>query len=218
MANVNRPTGLTPVKYLNGADWDGRGNVYEIGTANTDIIRIGDPVTKDLTLANCDTTSGLMAVKLAASTNMIVGVVLAVGTQYNGPYVDPRDLTKNYAPATKAVPYYALVADDPNIIYEIQEEKGTTQMSTAYVGCNQILVADTPATTLAAGQTISAYQVACVTTGTPAATATFDFKLIGLSQRYDSITTKNAYGAYAKWLVKLNLPFWANTTGFAAAS
>ena len=218
MANANRPNGLTPVGYLNGSDWDGRGRLYEIGTANTHIIRIGDPVTKDMTAANTDTTSGLMMIDIAASTNIMVGVVLAVGTTYNGPYIDPRNLTLNYAPATKTVPYYALVADDPNIIYEVQEQAGATQITSLYVGCNQILVADVPATTLAAGQTVSAWQLACTTTGAPAAT-TFDVKLLGLSQRYDPPGgAKNTYGAYAKWLVKFTQPFVGTTAGFAVAS
>jgi len=212
MANANKPCGFKPVKNITGADWDGRGNLYFIHKANTAVIRVGDPVTKDMTIAHRDTKHGLMSVTIAASTNQIVGVVVAVGATRSGPYADPMDLTKNYAPATKSKDYFALVCDDPNVIYEIQEESGTTQIASSYMGCNQIFVADTAATTLAAGQTVSAFQLACTTTGAPAAT-TFDVKLLGLASRTD-----NTYGAYAKWLVKLTQPMMGTVAGFAIAS
>ena len=212
MANANKPCGFKPVKNITGADWDGRGNLYFIHKSNTAVIRVGDPVTKDMTIANRDTKHGLMSVTIAASTNQIVGVVVAVGATRSGPYADPTDLTKNYAPATKSKDYFALVCDDPNVIYEIQEESGTTQIASSYMGCNQIFVADTAATTLAAGQTVSGFHLACTTTGAPAAT-TFDVKLLGLASRTD-----NTYGAYAKWLVKLTQPMMGTVAGFAIAS
>jgi len=213
MANPNKAFGFKPVKTITGADWDGRGNTYWISKSNTDVIRVGDPVTKDMAIATAiDTKYGTLPIKLAGSTAQIVGVVVAVGATRTGPYADPMDLTKNYAPATKSKDYWALVCDDPNVIYEIQEEKGTLQIAGSYIGCNQIFVADTPATTLAAGQTISGYQLACTTTGAPAAT-TFDVKLLGLAQRSD-----NTYGAYAKWLVKLTQPMMGTTAGFAIQS
>lgn len=212
MANSNRPFGLRPVKHRNGADWDGRANQYFLHSSNTEAIRIGDVVTKNLTLAQIDPTYGLASVKKAASTNIIQGVVIGVGTNYGGPYVNPSDLEAAFAPATKTKHYYLLVVDDPGVIYEIQEESVASQLSGAYIGSNQILVIGSPAATVR----FSTTQVAGVTTGTPAAT-TFDVKLLGLSQVYDN-GARNAFGAYAKWLVTLTQPALGLTAGQAAAT
>lgn len=212
MANSNRPFGLRPVKHRNGADWDGRANQYFLHSSNTDAIRVGDVVTKNLTLAQIDPTYGLPSVSKAASTNIIQGVVVGVGTSYGGPYANPADLDAVYAPATKTRHYYLLVCDDPGVIYEIQEQSVASQITGAHIGCNQILVVGSPA----AAVRFSTTQVAGVTTSTPAAT-TFDVKLLGLSQVYDN-GARNTFGAYAKWLVTLTQPALGLTAGQAAAS
>lgn len=188
MANSNRPSGLSPVKYLNGADWDGRGNVYCLLAANTDPIFVGDPVA----LGGSSDTSGIPSIALCAAGATAVGVVVAVGTNPGGPFADLNDLTKTSAPATKAQNYYALVCDDPNVIFEIQEVGTGTQLTATEVGMNANFVNGTPGT----GVKLSATQV---DNTTEAVTSTLNLKLLRLSRRAD-----NAFGAFAKWEVLLN--------------
>jgi hypothetical protein len=128
-----------------------------------------------------------------------VGVILAVGTNpRGGPYIAPSNLSVVNAPATKTVPYYALVADDPNIIFEIQEQGTGTPFTVSATSKNANFALAAPAT----GVSLSG---AFLDNGTAAATTvSFNLRLLGLVQRYDNSSgTWNAYGLYAKWLCLL---------------
>jgi hypothetical protein len=189
MANANKPRGLQPVKYLGGADWDGRGNVYYIPTSDTTYsYHVGDPVTH---LGSAD-ANGIPGIVKATAGSGLLGSILAIGTNPNGPWVNPNDLSKVYVGKTRTVAYYALVADDPNIIFEVQEVSGGTQLTAAEVGLNANLDITTEQTTGFVSDTE-------VGNSAEAGTSTLDVKLLGLVQR-----TGNAFGAYAKWLVLIN--------------
>jgi hypothetical protein len=112
------------------------------------------------------------------------------GVTYGGMSGDPGSLNTIVVPATKTKDYYVLVADDPNIVFEIQEIGTGTALAAAAVGLNANFVAASP----------SAY-VSGFTLGNDAeaATATLDLKLLGLVQR-----PGNEFGAYAKWKVQIN--------------
>lgn len=118
--NANKPSGLSPVKLLSGADWDGRGNMYCVLAAQTNAIYIGDMVAL---VTGGDTVGFLQCVDRAGANGPAVGVVAAIGTNRNGgPYINPVDLTKVFRPSgAQAVNYFALVVDDPQVIFEIQE-------------------------------------------------------------------------------------------------
>ncbi|MDX2059928.1 MAG: hypothetical protein SFV24_19115 [Gemmatimonadales bacterium] len=195
MPNVNKPSGLTPVKYLGGADWDGRGNVYSIDSANTSIFAPGDLVR----LSGTGDANGIPGiVKSAAGDGATlgqgaVGVVLAVGTNPNGPWINPADLTAMVTPGSgKGRNYYALVADDPNIIFEVQELGTGTPLDQTAIGLNCNLSIANPAT----GTQVSGTML---DNATEAATLGLDVKLLGLARK-----PGNAFGAYAKWLVLIN--------------
>lgn len=190
MANANKPSGLAPVKYLGGADWDGKGNMYYIAASDTNAFYPGDPVTLS---GDGDAVRGIPGVTIGVAGATCVGAILAIGVNPDGgPYIDPNNLTLTNAPATKTQPYYVLVADDPNIIFEIQEVGTGTQLTSAEIGLNANFVAAAPAT----GAKYSGYQL---DNSTEAVTATLNLKLLGLVRKSD-----NAFGAYAKWLVLLN--------------
>ena len=189
MANANKPFGLRPVRYLSGTDWDGRGNVYYIPTSDTtNSYKVGDPVT----LAGSADANGIPSIVKATAGAGLVGSILAIGTNPNGPWVDPDDLSSTGAPATKAQAYYALVADDPNVIFEVQEVSGGTQLTAAEVGLNANL-------SITADQTTGFYSNTQLGNSAEATTATLDVKLLGLSRIPD-----NTFGAYAKWQVLIN--------------
>ena len=205
MANTNKPSGLTPVGYLNGSDWDGRGRLYHIDSGDTNAYYPGDPVSLQ---AGTETVSGeaygLPTLTVGAAGAPCVGVVLAVGiSPRGGPYVNPNDLTKVWRPAAAQTntPWFALVADDPNIVYEIQEAAtgyGTgTALTVSATSKNANFVLHAPAT----GVFVSG---AVLDRGTaPNTTLALNLKLLGLSQRLDN-GAYNTYGLYAKWLCLLN--------------
>ena len=191
MANADRPSGLSPVQYLSGAPWNGGGRIYCIpDTDDTNAYAIGDPVV----LAGGADTNGVPTITLATAgiTNSVLGAIVsgAGGPNYGGAYGVPAD-SPIVIPATKSRSYYVLVADDPNIIFEIQEVSGGTALTAAAVGLNAPLVSGTNNGYLSGWEVNNAGEVT---------TATEQVKLLGLAQRSD-----NAFGEHAKWLVLINL-------------
>lgn len=189
MPNISRPSGLTPVKYLNGADWTGAGQMYSIPTTDTNKISIGDPVK----LSGSGDTRGIPGVLQATAGAACVGVVVAIGTNPDGgPYIDPNNLTLVQAPATKLVVYYALVVDDPNVIFEVQEGGVGTALAVTNISENIDFLAAAPAT----GVAVSGFTI---DNGNHDTTSTRNCRILGLVRRAD-----NALGAFAKWNVLIN--------------
>ena len=190
MANANRPSGLSPVGYLNGAPWTGGGRVYCIpDTDDTNKYAIGDPVA----IAGSADANGIATITLATAGtgNPILGAIVSTGgTKYGGVFADPDALGDIVIPATKSKAYYVLVVDDPNVIFECQEEATGTALAAADVGLNANLVSG------ADNGYVSGWQVD--RTGA-AVTATLQVRLLGLNP-----VTNNAFGDYAKWLVFIN--------------
>lgn len=188
MANANKVSGLTPVKYLSGVDWDGRANVYVVDSGQTDALFVGDPVK----LSGSGDANGVPGVVLATAGATCVGAVIGVGTNPNGPWVDPNRLDLVSAPATKATDYYVLVVDDPNVIFEIQEGGAGSNLAKTSIGLNADFVAASPAT----GVKVSAFYLNNNGIDT---TSTRNLKVLGLARKPD-----NAIGTYAKWNVLIN--------------
>lgn len=190
MPNVNRPSGLSPVQYLGGADWDGKVNIYSIAAADTNAFYPGDPVILD---GSAD-VNGIPGVTLATvGANPAIGSIVAIGTNAKGgPYINPNDLSVTNRPSGAQTPvYYVAVADDPFILFEVQEDSIGGALAAADTGRNIALVAGTPAT----GVKVSAWQIDSSDAGATGS----NVKLMRLVQRLD-----NAFGAFAKWLVLIN--------------
>ena len=188
MANTNAPFGLAPVEYLSGATWNGQARRYYIPSNDANAFAIGDAVV----IAGGADAKGIASVTLATPGSAILGAIVGMGGEkYGGMSGDPANLGTTIIPATKTKAYYVLVADDPNIIFEVQEIGTGTTLTAAEVGLNANLVAATN------GGYLSAW---VVTNTTEAATATLDVKLLGLSQR----NPNNTFGAYAVWNVLIN--------------
>jgi hypothetical protein len=216
VTNQNKPSGLTPVKYLNGADWDGKANLYFINNTDTNAYSQGDLVSP---LVGADQWSGLQTLTLtvAASSTQCLGVVIGFGASTNtttsqrgGPLVDPTNLNLISIPATKTKNYFALVVDDPKVVYEIQETGAGTTAATSltYTACskNASFVYAAPAAGVSVSGTTLDNGVSSGHVPQTSATVTngFFFRMLGLSQRLDPQTALyNTYGLYAKWLVKL---------------
>lgn len=215
VTNQNKPSGLTPVKYLNGADWTGQANIYFISQASVNAFNVGDLVSP---VAGLDQWSGLQSIDLTTTASLLTcGVAIAFGASPNalsslrgGPYIDPTDLTKISIPATKTKNYFALVVDDPKVVFEIQETGvGTTpatSLTFAATSKNASFVYGAPAPGVAiSGTTLDNGITSVHPPQTSAAVANGYFlRIMGLSQRLDPQTASwNTFGLYAKWLVKL---------------
>lgn len=190
MANVNKPSGLSPVRYLNGAPWNQQVTTYCIPSTDNNAYAVGDP----LVLAGSADTNGVATVTLATAgaTNSVLGALVsgAGGVSYGSDFGIPQE-SPIVIPAVKTRNYYVGVADDPNIIFEIQEIGTGTVFTAPEVGLNADLVSGVN------NGYVSGWMVNNAGEG---AGATLQLKLLGLAQRQD-----NAFGQYAKWLVLINL-------------
>lgn len=187
MANANRPTGLSPVSIF-GVPYAGQGNIYAIAGNFATAVAIGDPI-KSAGGASAD---GYPLVNLAAAGETIRGVVVGLG---RSPTVLANwgNLDTTVRPASPGVVYYALVADDPNLVFEIQQADTVN----ADIGDNADLVAG------ANNGYVSGY-----TLSSTVGTATAQCRILGLVDRAD-----NEFGDFAKVLVKINEHELTSTVG-----
>jgi len=198
MANVNRVNGLRPVGYLNGSKYNGAVTEYFIPSSNATATFIGDVVVADGTgdtVAAGGLAKGVRSVVQAAAAGVgtlnVVGVVVGFKT-------DPTNLnTPQYRAGSTG--RYVLVADDPNTIFEVQEDAVGGALGVADVGLNADII-------VGAGSTATGASGMQLDTSTKATTATLPLKVIGFSQRQDN----EPGNALAKVLVKINTHAAAN--------
>lgn len=181
MANVIAPYGLKPVRYLSGAPYNGAFNLYSVAAGYGTAIYVGDPV---VDIGTGQTINGgvYKDVQLAATTDVITGVVIGV-------LPTTRDSLTYRAASTQRI---LMVADDPNLLFECQEQSTGTPLAVDDIGFNISFNAGTPSTyTGLSGLTLK--------TDTEANTNTLALKLFGFVNRPD-----NAIGLAANWLVRIN--------------
>jgi hypothetical protein len=186
MANANRPSGLSPVRMITGAPYNGQATLYSIDKDYTTALYIGDPVISSGTAND----KGVQGITLAAVTGPIRGVIVGLGTS-QGLLANPSNLDITYRPgAATTADWYALVVDDPNVVFEVQEIGTGTPLTKAACGLNADLETGT------GNGFVSGWMVGNDNEGV---TATLQVRLLGLAQRAD-----NAFGQYAKWEVLIN--------------
>lgn len=196
MANVVAPHGFQPIKGI--GMYTGQTNIYFIPATDTNQYNIGDAVKSAV---GSDPQGFPTVIKSTGAggefqRGVIVGVlpVQAVGT----PSVIgvPLQLEIINIPATKTRGYYVEVSDDPNQIYQIQDD-GLTALTAAATSKNATFTVANPAAPLQISATV-------LTSGTVAVTATFPLKIMGL---YQAVAPGggNTYGVNAVWVVKFNL-------------
>lgn len=195
MANANKPMGLSPHSYLNGAKWNMGGTWYAIPTSDTtNAYAIGDPVS----LAGSSDALGIPTIVLATAgdAHTLVGAVVGLSSSvptYGGALGAGGNQFAStvIAAGTRTNTVYALVADDPMILFEVQEVSGGTQLAAADLAININLLAGTN-NGYASGWLLD-------NASKSASTTTYQCQLLRLVQRAD-----NTFGAYAKWLVRIN--------------
>ncbi len=207
MANANRPSGFTPKIYLNGANWSGQARQYSIAAAYNTALFIGDPVKSSGTAD----ANGIPGIVLGSTTGALRGVIVGLYSANSatapmngvsvGNIANPNIV---YKPASDPNVWYADVVDDPNVLFEVQEESNGTQLAATEIGLNTISKSGT------GNGFISGWMLPSATGATPNTTATLQLKLMGLVQ-YPGGT--NVFGAYAKHLVQINVHELGHGTG-----
>lgn len=201
MANVNRPNGFSPVSTTTGAKYDGQARMYYIPSTDTNAYYVGDVVKAT---EGADPNSGYaQIVKVTASPGVgpIRGIITGFLTNIGNP-------TQVSVPATKTQAYYALVVDDPTVIFECTDD-GITSANTvaAAVGQNSQFTVAAPSN---ANGPFSASVL--LSSSFASGNATYPFKIIGY--RNDG---QNALGIYCRWYVIINNSDFKGGTGTVGA-
>lgn len=183
---TNAPKGLEPVRMADGSAWTGAMNSYQIATTYASTIFTGDPVT----VAN----TGF--IERGAAGSAIVGVFMGVK------WIDAtgRARFESYWPGNPGVltgsTVEALVIDDPNVVFTIQETNNLGAAGTPLALADRGLNANFLYT---AGNTATGQSAVSLDNSTEATTATLNLKILQLDP-----TPGNAVGNFANWLVMIN--------------
>lgn len=195
---LNRPFGLAPVRVGNANVANFQVNKYRIPLADASQYSIGDLVKQ---LASAD-TNGIPNVQKAASGNTVRGVVVGVeNPTVNAPSLQGvvLDTTITGVPATKLRDYYVLVVDDPDMLWNVQDD-GIT-------GGNLVAASANLNSNFTVANPTLGYQMSAsvLTSASFATTVGLTLKLIGLAQ-LPAIPGggSNAFAAFGVWLTKIN--------------
>jgi hypothetical protein len=132
MANTNAPFGLRPVRYLNGAPWNGQVSRYLIPATDGTAYFIGDPVTlagdagASGSFVNGVPTGGMPTVSIGIAGATCIGAIV-------GFEVNPRAWTSDLPPASTArwSPSWPTTR---TIVFHMQESNSGTAWTSAEVG------------------------------------------------------------------------------------
>lgn len=187
MANANVKGGLKPVAHGSSGAYTGGARVYSTAAGDATAIFVGDLVTATGASQVIDGVT-YADVAQSATGGVFQGVVVGVLP------VTSSSLTYRAASTQRLL----LVADDPSLLFELQEVSTGTPLDANAIGLNANIVVGTGSTTTG----LSAMELDNTTEAT---TNTLDVKIVGLVPRVD-----NEVGASAKWYVRLNRHRFAN--------
>lgn len=204
MANANVARGLIPYRHYDGSYWNGSLNIYFVPAAYATALYIGDPV--DI-ISGSNDANGIPAVQIGTSGSPIVGSFAGIvngGPFQAAPITVTRDLAV-YHPASTA--QYVLVADDPTLLFLIQDDASTqARIAAQWAGRNANFVSGSGNTTYG----YSGYQLQASSVAT---TNTLDLKIMRPLTEIDNVISSTANtGGNAKWLVKMNNHRYAGQT------
>lgn len=189
MANADSAFGLRPVRYLSGAPYNGAANKYYIPSTDTDAAAYIGSVVKLTGGADAD---GIPVVTSnVAATNPVVGVVVSVVPETADSLIYRANSTSRYV----------MVADDPNLLFEVQEDSTGGALAATAAGGTCPLAAFTSGSTTTG---LSATELDSSLLSEVSDTDD-DVRIIQLVQRPD-----NEIGTNAKWLVRLNIHQYIN--------
>lgn len=196
MANLNTPFGLWPSKYASGAPYNGAANVYYVPAAYAVNLFLGDPLLPSGT-SDANGIPGV-TIAVAGATNFLLGPMVGIVNDGDPVIAVTRDMPI-YHPASTA--QYILVADDPNLLFEVQEDAIGGALAANDAMANVDLIAG-------AGATATGYSGWLLDSSTAGVGATKQMRIMRNLQQVD-----NAIGAASKWLCRINLHSITNPLG-----
>ena len=200
MANKDTPLGLVPIRHSNGAPYNGAFSEYYVPSTYATALGVGDPViitgTSNTTAYKGNAPGTLPEINKAgaAGGTYISGVIVGFNLL-------PDDLTKTYnAASTERIVY---VADDPDLVFEIQEDSDAGALAATDVGLNADMIFTHSVSTTSGKSGVE------LDSSTAADTNTLKLKIRRLINRVD-----NEIGDHAKWEVTINLHTQRYITGY----
>jgi len=186
MANTNGAFGLRPVRHLSGAPYSGQLTPYFVASDYATNMFIGDPVVvTGASVTDGGVTRPVVAVATAGATNQITGVCM-------GFVPNPSVVSLGYGAASTL--RIALVADAPDLLFEVQEDAVGGAIAIASIGLNCNLVSG-------AGSAYVKKSGWMLDSNTVASDATYQVTIRGLMERDDNEPATD----YAKYLVSINI-------------
>lgn len=198
MPNTNSPFGLKPVQHLDGSPFNGACRKYFVPASYATALFLGQP----LIATGASDANGIPVVQTASAGGGAYTIGPMVGIVDGGEPVVAvtRDMPLYHLASTAQ---YILVADDPDLIFEVQEDSVGGAIAAATAGSKNIdLVAGAGVT----GSGLSGWMIDSSTINT---TNTLQMRILQGVER-----TGNTIGqSYAKWLCTINLHSRRNLTG-----
>ena len=198
MANANNAKGLIPVQHLNGSPYNGAARKYYVPSTYAVALYLGLPLIA--TGASDGNGVPVVAVATAGGGAYTIGPMVGIVDGGDPVVAITRDMPLYHQASTSQ---YILVADDPDLVFEIQEDSvgGSIAMATAGTK-NADFIAG-------AGSTVTGYSGWMLDSNTINTTNTLQMRLLQGVERPGNIMAS----ANAKWLVNINLHSRRNTTG-----
>lgn len=208
--------GFFPLRYLNGAPWNGQCRKYIVPAGDSTALFVGDLVKME---TSGDSATGLPTVTQATATGAVVGAVIGfepVTTTFDsgsstGHGAVSLDVPLYRAASTRRI---VLVADDPNLLFYAEEDQAGTPLTAAMVQSNADII-------VAAGSTLTGASGMQIDSSTQTTTATLPLRIMSLLQQENNNIYTSALNSsstiYRKtlWVVKINNHQLASGTGVA---
>lgn len=189
MANPDAAFGLRPIRYVSGAPYNGAANKYYIPSTDTDgAAYVGDLV--KLT-GGADANGVPVVTSNVTSGNPVVGVIVGVLPSTNSSLTYRADATSRYV----------LVADDPDLLFEVQEDSDGGALAATAAGATCTLIG------FGTGSTVTGRAAVELDSSGLSETSDVDddVRIIRLSPRVG-----NEVGTNAIWEVRLNVHQYVN--------
>lgn len=216
MANVNRPMGFRPLRYRNGSEWNAQTNMYAYSASNSVASYIYDLVSFDSTNRTNSLTDPFMpglpfvaSVAGDATTAAQRGVVVGFLPEPEFNMTVTASLGLKYRVGSTL--RYGMVVDDPNVIFEAQEEAG------GYTSASNNFIGKAIGTDYVAGSTTTGVSACTIKSSDSQTAAVRPWKVLRFVPRIDNFNFTAAENpTYAKYEI---LPFyWDLSLAYAAGT
>jgi hypothetical protein len=196
--NSNSPFGLQPMAYTSGAPYGGGVQVYYVPSSNATPLFLGDPLVALPGVADANGVPGV-GIATAGASGVLTGAMQGIANNAGELVLPLLQSQTPYLPAGQAA--YIYVADDPNLVFAVQEDSVGGALAAGAASSNIDLVAGAGSVV----SSLSGWQAQSSSLGTA---ATGQLRILRAYQAID-----NAIGANARWLCRINLHSITGTTG-----